>query len=310
MTAIAPDLWHGVRVSIADPQSLFPGKQFISTALEALETKTAMSGGLARRYLQRAAMAGVLIGLMYATYYAVIAAFDAVPAGDATLRPVGRLVGAVVFGWALVFIYYSRSELLTSNMMIVSIGAYHRRTSWLRALRMLGLCYLGNLVGGLFVAVLLRFSTLADGGPEQQMVDSVAHKLAYVTDGPAGWVDLLLRAVLCNFCINIAMLLVYNGLIKSDLTKCLVMITAVFIFAFLGLEHSVANTVLFSIVGLREGIDLAAAAGNVGLALVGNFIGGGLLIGLYYAYVNDDSQWLRQQADAAGSATPPAPPQR
>ncbi len=281
-------------VSAADPQSLFPGKHFISTALEVLETKTTMSGGLARRYLQRAAMAGVIIGLLYATFYAVLAAFDAVQVGGSTLLPVGRMVGAVVFGWALVFIYYSRSELLTSNMMIVSIGAYHRRTSWGRALRMLGMCYAGNLVGGLFVAVLLRFSTLVDGAPMDQMAASVAHKLAYVTDGPAGWVDLLLRAVLCNFCINIAMLLVYNGLIKDDLTKCLVMIVSVFIFAFLGLEHSVANTVLFSVVGLQEGIALGAAAGNLAIALLGNFIGGGLLIGLAYAYVNDDSQWLRQ----------------
>lgn len=297
-----------IAVSPADAQSLFPGKQFISTALEVLETKTTMSGGLARRYLQRAAMAGVLIGLLYATFYAVLAAFAGIEVGEgSSLRPVGRLVGSVVFGWALVFIYYSRSELLTSNMMIVSIGAYHRRTSWLRALRMLGLCYLGNLAGGLFVAVLLRFSTLVEGAPLDEMTDSVAHKLAYVTDGPAGWVDLLLRAVLCNFCINVAMLLVYNGLIKDDLTKCMVMITAVFIFAFLGLEHSVANTVLFSIVGLREGIDLAAAAGNVGIALVGNFIGGGLLIGLYYAYVNDDAQWLRQQG--RGTSIPDGPAQ-
>ncbi|WP_454048622.1 formate/nitrite transporter family protein [Cellulomonas sp. Marseille-Q8402] len=293
-------------MSPADPQSLFPGKQFISTALEVLETKTTMSGGLARRYLQRAAMAGVLIGLLYATFYAVLAAFAGIEVGEgSSLRALGRLVGAVVFGWALVFIYYSRSELLTSNMMIVSIGAYHRRTSWPRALRMLGLCYLGNLAGGLFVAVLLRFTTLVEGPPLDEMVDSVAHKLAYVTDGPAGWVDLLLRAVLCNFCINIAMLLVYNGLIKDDLTKCLVMITAVFIFAFLGLEHSVANTVLFSIVGLREGIDVAVAAANVGIALLGNFIGGGLLIGLYYAYVNDDTQWLREQG--RGTSTPEGP---
>jgi formate/nitrite transporter FocA (FNT family) len=70
----------------------------------------------------------------------------------------------------------------------------------------------------------------------------------------------------------------------------------VFIFAFLGLEHSVANSVLFTIVGLHEGIALGPALGNIGIALVGNFLGGGLLIGLYYAYVNDDTRWLRDQA--------------
>ncbi|WP_258725809.1 formate/nitrite transporter family protein [Cellulomonas sp. NS3] len=284
----------------ADEHGLFPGKHFISTALEALETKTAMSGELARRYLQRAGMAGVLIGIFYGTYFAVLAAFTSIDVGAGTLQPLGRIAGALAFGWALVFIYYTKSELLTSNMMIVSIGAYHGRTTWGKALRLLGLCYVGNLLGGLFVAVLVRFSTLVDGVALDVMLASVEHKLDYVASGPAGWVDLLVRAALCNFMINMAMLLVYNGLIKDDLTKSLAMIVSVFIFAFLGLEHSVANTVLFSIVGLTEGIDVGLAAGNVGIALVGNFLGGGVLIGLYYAYVNDDSQYLRTRPPAEG----------
>jgi formate/nitrite transporter FocA (FNT family) len=277
--------------SVTNP--LFPGKAFIGTILEALETKTAMSGELARRYLQRAAMAGIIIGVMYAINYAVISAFAAVVIDGSTLQPLGRIAGAAAFGWALVFIYYSKSELLTSNMMIISIGAYHRRTGWAKALRILGLCYFGNFLGGFFVAVLIRFSTLADGAVGDAMAAGVEHKLEFISEGAAGWSDLFVRAILCNFMINLAMLLVYNGLIKDDLTKSLVMIMSVFIFAFAGFEHSVANTVLFSIVGLKEGVDLGLAAGNVLIALIGNFIGGGLLIGLYYAYVNDDAKYLR-----------------
>lgn len=279
---------------VADRGHLFPGKRFISTVLEALDTKTAMSGEMTRRYLQRAAMAGVIIGGFYLINFTVIAAFvDAAPA----LKGIGRLVGALAFGWALVFIYYSRSELLTSNMMIVSIGAYHKRTTWPKAMRLLVLCFFGNFLGGLLVAVLVRASTLASGTVLEQMLAAVDHKLEYVASGPAGWADLLVRAILCNFMINMAMLLVYNGLIKEDLTKCLVMVMSVFVFAFAGLEHSVANTVLFTIVGLREGIDAALAMGNVAVALIGNFVGGGLLIGVYYAYVNDDS---RHAATPAG----------
>jgi formate/nitrite transporter FocA (FNT family) len=281
---------------------LFPGKHFIGTVLEALETKTAMSGELARRYLQRAAMAGVIIGLLYTTNYGVIVAFDAVRLGEATLHPLGRIAGALAFGWALVFIHYSKSELLTSNMMIVSIGAYHRRIGWSKAMRLLSLCYLGNFLGGLLMALLLRSSTLAEGQVLAQMGHSVALKLGYVSSGAAGWGDLFVRAILCNFMINLAVLLVYNGLIKDDLTKSLVMIVSVFIFAFLGFEHSVANTVLFTIVGLKQGIDVGLAAGNVAIALVGNFIGGGLLIGLYYAYVNDDAKYLRTRPQPAEAA--------
>lgn len=277
---------------------LFPGKHFIGTVLGALDAKVEMSGEMTRRYLQRAAMAGIIIGLFYATSYAVVAAFEAVSVGASTLEPIGRIAGALTFGWALVFIHYSKSELLTSNMMIVSIGGYHRRTSWRRALRLLGLCYLGNAIGGLFVALPLLFSTVTRSAMPL-MQHAVDTKLAYVSAGPAGWSDLFMRAVLCNFMINIAVLLVYNGLIQDDLTKSLVMIVAVAIFAFMGFEHSVANTVLFTIVGLQEGLDVGLAAGNIAIALVGNFIGGGVLIGLYYAYVNDDASYLRRHPEGS-----------
>lgn len=275
---------------MTDRSQLFPGKQFISTVLDVLDTKSAMSGGLARVYLMRAAMAGVLIGVMYLAYFAVIAAFAGV--GDGDLVGLGRLVGALVFGFALVFIYYSKSELLTSNMMIVSIGAYYRRIRPIGALRILALCYAGNIIGGLVVALLVLGSTLGDGAVSDQMMSAVDHKLEYLSGGAAAWSDLFVRAIFCNFMINLAMILVYNGMIKDDFTKSLAMIMSVFVFAFVGFEHSVANTVLFAVVGLQEGIDVGLALGNIVLVLLGNFVGGGLLIGYYYAYANDDTRHL------------------
>lgn len=277
---------------------LFPGKFFISTVLETLDTKTEMTSALRRRYLQRAGMAGMIIAIFYATNYSLVAVFDAITVGDETLVGLGRVAGALAFGWALVFIYYTKSELLTSNMMVVSIGAYYRRIGWGRGLMLLVWCYLGNLLGGLVMALLMRMSTLTSGATGEQMVLAVEHKLAYISDGPTGWLDLFVRAVLCNFMINLAMLLIYNGFIKEDITKVAAMITAVFIFAFLSFEHSVANTVLFLMVGLREGLDVGLALGNVGIALLGNFVGGGLLIGLYYAYVNDDTSYRQAHPDA------------
>ncbi len=96
------------------------------------------------------------------------------------------------------------------------------------------------------------------------MEHAVGIKLGYITAGPLGWSDLLVRAILCNLMINVAMLLVYNGFIKDDLTKSLAMIMSVFIFAFLGLEHSVANTILFTIVGFKSGHRRRARRGQRG----------------------------------------------
>ena len=276
-----------------NPDPLFPGRQFISTILDALQTKQRMSGTMRRRYLQRAAMAGMIVGLMYLSYFAVVAVFTAIPVGSTDLSGVGKLVGSLVFGFALVFIYYTKSELLTSNMMIVSIGVYHRGTTWLKALRLLGMCYLGNLLGGLVIAILVRGTTLLDGPVRAALLATVEHKLSYLGQGPFGWGDLLVRAIFCNFLINLAMLLVYNGLIHDDLTKSMVMIMSVFLFAFQGFEHSVANTVVFTIAAMYGQLNVGEALANVGIVLVGNFIGGGVLIGLYYAYVNDDRSTRR-----------------
>jgi formate/nitrite transporter FocA (FNT family) len=215
------------------------------------------------------------------------------------MQPIGKFFGAIVFGFALVFIYYTKSELLTSNMMVGSIGVYYKHGEWPKVLRILGLCYLGNFLGGLFIALLIRGSSLFGGGLGEIMGHSVEAKLAYITDGASGWGDLLVRAILCNFLINLAMLLCYNGMIKEDMAKIASMIAAVFLFAFLGLEHSVANTELFLVYGMHYGIDVAAAACNVAIAVVGNFIGGGFLIGLYYAYAND-----HRHAAVRGRITP------
>ncbi|MDY6809761.1 MAG: formate/nitrite transporter family protein [Actinomycetota bacterium] len=270
-----------------DTTKLFPGKFFISTVLDVLESKEKMSGHMRRRYLQRAAMAGIIIAIFYVINYTMIGAFDQI-GDDAPLHVVGKLLGALSFSWALVFIYYTKSELLTSNMMMVAIGTYYRRISLLMTSRILVLCYLGNIVGGLLLAALLRGTTLLDGAVLEAMNHSVDVKTGYLTEGFSGWLDLFIRAILCNFMINLAMLLVYNGYLHEDIAKISAMIVAVFVFAFLDFEHSVANTVLFMIVGLQDGIPVGLALGNLGIVLLGNFIGGGILIGFYYAWVNDE----------------------
>lgn len=285
-----------------ETQKLFPGKYFIGSILEMLEYKSEMTGLMKRRYLMRAAMAGIIVGLLYIGNYAIQAGFESVGDTGAEpegLLPIGKLLGSTFFGFALVFIYYSKSELLTSNMMITSIGYYFRRITARRIMLVLTLCYVGNFLGGLFVAVLAWASSIISAPTMELMLHSVDTKLAFVTDGATGWGDLFVRAILCNFFINLAMLLVYNGAIKEDLMKAVAMIVSVFVFAYLGFEHSVANTVLFTMVGLQEGIAIVPAALNVIICLAGNFVGGGILIGVYYAYLNDEARYLRQHPERA-----------
>lgn len=263
---------------------LFPGQVFIQTVLEAAETKDTMSRRIKGPYLMRAAMAGLLIGILYVAHYQIVATFTDL--GGVDFSGVGKILGAAVFGWALVFIYLTKSELLTSNMMLTSVAVYHRRITPSRQLGILSLCLLGNALGGLVLALMLKGSTIVTGGLLEAMQHSVDVKLGYTTS-MLGLSDLFFRAVLCNLLINIAMLVVYNGYLKDYLAIIISMLSAVFLFVFLGLEHSVANTVLFMVVGLQGEVAVGAAALNVGVALLGNFVGGGVLIGFYYAFLND-----------------------
>lgn len=92
---------------------------------------------------------------------------------------------------------------------------------------------------------------------------------------------------------NVAMLMVYYGRLKDDVSKSAVMIMSVFLFAVMGFEHSVANTVLFTMVGLSDRIDIGLAVGNLAIVLLGNVVGSGLLIGWYCAYANDARRHTR-----------------
>ena len=272
-------------------KKLLLGENFINTVLNNIEIKDKMSLKLTTRFLMRAIMSGVIVLFGYLLYIALSVNFAGISFGETDFGAFGKLLAASIFPLCLIAIYYTKSELLTSNMMITSIGIYYGKITGRAMVRILGLCFIGNLIGGLFVGLLLSLSTIMNGDMIDYMAHMIEAKEGFIADG--NYIDLLVRAIFCNFFINLSMLMVYSGNIKDDFGKCIAMFFGVFVFIYLGLEHSVANTVLFSFGGMYDlvhGTDilnLGLASLNVIVCLIGNFIGGGVLIGFYYAFLND-----------------------
>ncbi len=273
-------------------ERVFLGETFLRETLNSAQIKNEMSTRFAAGYLMRAAMAGTfaLFG------YIMIMAFDA-NFNDA-LNSFGLVFGAAFFSLCLVAIYYTRSELLTSNMMILSVSSYFKQIKAGRFFKILALCYFGNILGAVIISLLVSNSSIMTEGMLQSMEHSLAVKQGYILDG--NYIDLFVRAIFCNFFINVAMLMVYSGNIKSDSAKITAMFFGVFAFAYLGLEHSVANSAFFILAAMEtlfKGVDVGfnalAAIGNIIIVLIGNFIGGGLLIGYYYAYMNDSKNKIK-----------------
>ena len=92
--------------------------------------------------------------------------------------------------------------------------------------------------------------------------------------------------------LDIGMLVVYSGNVTSDSGKIIAMFYGVFVFVYLGLEHFVANGVVFliafgyDIVNGTNIVEVGPALMNVVIAGFGNYVGGALLVGAYYVYLN------------------------
>jgi len=279
------------RESMSD---LFLGKEFIDTAIINANKKEGMSRKIVLRYILRASMSGMILAFGYLMYFGIISSF-----AGTVIMPWAKILSSSLFSIVLISIYFTSSELLTSNMMITTIGKYFGAISTGTMLRIMGLCFLGNILGGLFIGALVAGTSIINPGMEDVMVHAIEAKQAYVIDGR--YVDAFIRAVFCNFFINLSMLMVYSGRIKNDVMKAGAMFFGVFIFMYLSLEHSVANSVLFGI-GIFHDIAHGTAHVqavpvllNVLVALVGNFVGGGVLIGMFYAYLNDDRKFKEHE---------------
>ncbi len=275
-----------------EEKNVYLGQQFIETTLDNVEIKDQMTSQIVIKYLMRAAMAGAVVVFGYLVYFALSANFGTIHGADgSTFEPVGKMIAGFFFSGCLIAIYYTKSELLTSNMMMTTVGKYFGKITFGKMFKIMGLCLLGNLLGGIVIGMLVGASTIISPGMEEVMIHTLEIKQGYVSEGHI--IDLLIRALFCNFFINVSMLMVYSGNIKSDSGKVVAMMFGVFIFMYLGLEHSVANTVLFCTAfffDLFHGTShliLTDAIQNVFWVLIGNYIGGGLLIGAYYAFIND-----------------------
>src|SRR5699024_3028694 len=118
---------------------------------------------------------------------------------------------------------------------------------------------------------------------DNYMYAGIAAKLAKPT------LQILAEAMFANIVVNTSVIVSLR--MKDDAGKVPAIIFIIFIFAFLGYEHVIANFPAFSLAffasgGNIPGMDVAHIVHNLVFAFIGNYIGGGLVIGLVYAWLN------------------------
>lgn len=214
-------------------------------------------------------------------------AFAVAMKGDEIVHGLGKFLYAFMFSWSLVMILYMNAELGTSNMLYMTAGVYRKRLKMGQAAKILFSCILFNLLGGILFAYLLSLT-----GPflhisaDSYLVTGLSGKLAKST------IQILVEGAFANIVVNTAVLASMR--MKDDGGKVWAIIFIIFIFAFLGFEHVIANFPAFSLGffvtgGSLPGMTVGSVLHNLIFAFIGNYIGGGLVIGLVYAWLNNSS---------------------
>ena len=255
---------------------IYYGREVMDRILDTIDVKRALHKRFFLRYTLRAAMAGVIICLMYIFAYQV-----KTDVGQEFNAGLNKYLMSASFSVALVFIYFTNSELLTSNFMYFTVGRYYDKVSWGDTIRICSLCLIGNLLGIVVIAVLVW----SCGMLKENLVDNLVHTVNDKTSNSA-WL-IFVKAIFANYFINVSVIVAMQ--LKEHLAKILVLMMGVTVFAYMGFDHVVANSALFVMALLEqpESVSALLMAKNFLLSFVGNYVGGGLVIGLFYAYLND-----------------------
>jgi nitrite transporter NirC len=236
----------------------------------------------------RSALAGMYVGAAIVLIFTIGGSLAAQSPG------VVRLAMGVCFGGALTIVIFAGSELFTGSNLVLTLGVLCRKASLRDLLANWGWTWIGNLAGSVLVAfMVVRAGLLDEGtfGPINAFVQKVA-----ATKMNLPWEQLLWRAILANWfvCLGVWM----AARIKSETARILMIWWCMFTFITSGYEHSIANMcglMLGLLIPHGEAITWGGYWYNLGLATVGNIIGGALFVGgVYWIGSPKVRDWLKQ----------------
>jgi nitrite transporter NirC len=227
-------------------------------------------------YLARAMLASMFIG------FGVIVAFKTGNFFYMEKSPFAYPMAAITFGAAIILISYGGGDLFTGNTFYYSYAALKKKLRWREVIKLWVVSYLGNILGACAFALLIFLTGLfADASVNTFLLDVVEHKMSYPI------LPLFFRAILCNWLVCLAFFV--PMFMQGDGAKMFAMMLFVFCFFISGYEHSIANMCTFAIALVLEHSEAISWGGvfhNLIPVTIGNMIGGSVLMGGMYNYVN------------------------
>jgi formate/nitrite transporter len=224
-------------------------------------------------------LAGAFIGLG-ALYFVIVKS-------DPSLGFAARqALGGLAFSLGLILVVVAGAELFTGNNLLAMAWA-DGKISTRDLLRNWAIVCGGNFIGATGLAVLVflsRHAEMNDGAIAQEYVRIAAAKVALPFSAA------FFKGVLCNVLVCMAVWMALAG--RSVVDKVAAIVFPISAFVAAGFEHSVANMYFIPLAMLLETFGDAAPGahavtwlgflGNLVPVILGNIIGGSVLVGLVY----------------------------
>ncbi|SHH14909.1 formate/nitrite transporter family protein [Clostridium grantii] len=230
------------------------------------------------KYLVASILAGLYVGL------GIILIFNVGGTLSAAESPFTKILMGASFGIALSLVVMAGSELFTGNNLIMTIGSLEKKVTWKETINVWIFSYIGNFIGSILLAIVVVFSGAVSNA---SVADFFVKVSAAKMNAP--FMDLLLKGVLCNILVCLAIWCGFK--LKSESGKLIMIFWCLFAFITAGFEHSIANMTILG-VGLflphSETVSLMGLANNLIPVTIGNMIGGAICIGVSYWYISKE----------------------
>ena len=225
---------------------------------------------------------GFLVGAFIAVgYLAYLKVAGSIPHEFGGL---GILLGAAVFPIGLICILVGGGELITSNMMAITLAFFNKKVSLGMLVKNLIIITLANLVGAVFVAYFLGHVTGLTEGAIFAKILTTAESKVNATFWQGVFSD-----VGCNWLVGMGVWLSFCA--KDVGGKIIGIWFPIMTFIAVDFQHVVANMfVIPAEMFSGANITLMQFFNNMCIIFLGNFLGGAILVaGLYtIAYKNND----------------------
>ncbi len=207
-------------------------------------------------------------------------------------QPYVKIVMGLSFGIALSLVIIAGAELFTGNNFVMTVGALGKTVSWPETLKLWMVCFLGNWLGAIILALIFQGTGLTKGATGEFIAAASAVKMNMAL------LPLFTRAILCNMLVCLA---IWSGFrCKSESGKLIMVFWCLFAFITSGYEHSVANMTLLTVSilsPLSSDISITGYFYNIFVVSLGNMIGAiaGLAVPYYMISRNQEAKASQNQ---------------